>query len=180
MKIIAFAGMPFSGKSEAVKLAKEQEIPVIRMGDLVWDEIKKRGLELDDKNVGFVANEMRQRHGKNIWAKKTVEKIKVMNVKKTVVIDGVRNLEEIDVFKKDLGEDFVVIAIDVSDNIRHKRAMNRDRKDDSKDIRKIKERDQRELGWGLGSLIASADIVVSNEGNIDGFRKQVKDILEGL
>ena len=180
MKILAFAGMPFSGKTEAVQLAKDKGIPIIRMGDLVWDEVKKRGLELNDKNVGFVANEMRKKHSKNIWAKRTVKKIKSMDIGRLIVIDGVRNLEEIDVFKKELGEDFVVIAIEVSDEARHKRAMTRDREDDSKDINRVKERDQRELGWGLGSLIASADIVIPNEGDIDGFRKQVKDILEGL
>ena len=76
MKIIAFAGMPFSGKSEAVRIAKEKNIPVIRMGDMVWDEVKKRGLELNDKNVGTIANEMRQKHGKDIWAKKTIERVK--------------------------------------------------------------------------------------------------------
>jgi len=180
MKIIAFAGMPFSGKSEAVKIAQDKKIPVIRMGDLVWDETKKRKLELNDKNVGFVANEMRQKHGKNIWARKTVEKIRSMNVKNLIVIDGVRNLEEIDVFKKELGKDFVVIAIDVSDETRHKRALTRNRKDDSKDINKIKERDQRELGWGLGDLIATADIVITNEGNVEDFKKHVKQVLDGL
>jgi len=123
---------------------------------------------------------MRQKHGKNIWAKRTIEKVKLMNKADSIVIDGVRNIEEIDVFKKELGKDFVVIAIEVSDETRHSRAMNRDRKDDSKDINKIKERDQRELGWGLGNLIASADIIVTNEGNVDDFRKHVKDVLKDL
>ena len=51
MKIIAFAGMPCSGKSEAVQIAKEMNIIVIRMGDMVWEEVKKRGLTLDEKVV---------------------------------------------------------------------------------------------------------------------------------
>ena len=43
MKIIAFTGMPASGKSEAVQLAKDKGIPVIRMGDLVWEETRRQG-----------------------------------------------------------------------------------------------------------------------------------------
>ncbi|HIG99167.1 MAG TPA: AAA family ATPase, partial [Thermoplasmata archaeon] len=43
MKIIAFTGMPASGKSEAVQLAKDKGIPVIRMGDLVWEETQRQG-----------------------------------------------------------------------------------------------------------------------------------------
>ena len=172
--------MPFSGKSEAVKIAKEKGIPVIRMGDLVWEEVRKRGLELNDENVGFVAKEMREKHGKHIWAEKTVEQIKSMDDKGFLVIDGVRNIEEIDFFKKELGEEFIVIAIRVSDQTRYKRAMSRDRQDDSKDIEKVKERDQRELEWGLGQVIESADIMVSNEVDIDNFKKHVNKLLEGL
>ena len=79
MKILAFTGMPFSGKTEAVKLAKNRGIPIIRMGDMIWREVKNQGLELSDKNVGIVASKMREKFGKNIWAKKTLEEIKIHN-----------------------------------------------------------------------------------------------------
>ena len=66
MKIIVFAGMPSSGKSEAVNIAKERNIPVIRMGDMVWEETKKQGLEINDKNVGMIADNMRKKYGMDI------------------------------------------------------------------------------------------------------------------
>ena len=179
-KIFAFAGMPFSGKSEAVKIAKEMGIPVIRMGDMVWIEVKNRGLKLSYRNVGFIASKMREKHGKDIWAKRTLEEIKSMRKIETIVIDGIRNVEEIDFFKRNLGKNFITIVIEASDRIRQQRALNRNREDDSKNLKKIKERDKRELEWGLGDVIASADIVVSNEDNIDDFRKQIKVILEEL
>lgn len=177
MKIIAFAGMPFSGKSEAVQIAKNSNIPVFRMGDAVWDEVKARGLELNDKNVGMIADKMRKDHGMDIWARRTLDKIKSSDKTDVVVIDGIRNVEEIDRFKKDLGKDFVVIAIDASDETRYKRALKRSRQDDSKDLEKIKERDKRELRWGLDVVIASADIVISNEANIDEFKNKIRKTL---
>jgi dephospho-CoA kinase len=177
MKVIAFTGMPFSGKTEAVEIAKNMGIPVVRMGDSVWGEVRKRGLKLNDENVGKIADEMRKKHGKEIWARRTLEKIKSKENKRSIVIDGIRNIEEIEVFKKGLGQDFVVIAVEASSETRKKRAFGRDRIDDSKDINLIKKRDQRELSWGLGLVIASADIVASNEGNIDEFRKEIKKIL---
>jgi dephospho-CoA kinase len=180
MKIIAFTGMPFSGKTEAVKIAKNMNFQVVRMGDMVWDEVNKQGLKLNNKNVGTIANQMREKHGQDIWALKTINKIKSMGKIESIIIDGIRNIEEIDTFKRELGKNFVVVAVEISDKTRQKRALKRGRKDDSKDIKKVKERDQRELRWGLGSAIASADIVVSNEGSIDGFRKHIKEILERL
>ena len=180
MKIIAFTGMPFSGKTEAVKIAKNMNFQVVRMGDMVWDEVNKQGLKLNNKNVGTIANQMREKHGQDIWALKTINKIKSMGKIESIIIDGIRNIEEIDTFKRELGKNFVVVAVETSDKTRQKRALKRGRKDDSKDIKKVKERDQRELRWGLGSAIASADIVVSNEGSIDGFRKYIKETLERL
>jgi len=180
MKILAFTGMPFSGKTEAVQIAKDIGIQVIRMGDAVWNEVENRGLELNDKNVGMVANEMRKKHGMAIWAKRTIKKIKTLEEKDIIVIDGIRNIEEIEAFKKELGKDFLVIAIDVSNEARYKRAKKRGRKDDSKNLNEIKERDRRELGWGLGAVIASADIVVSNEGNIDDFKDKIRKTLDEI
>lgn len=180
MKIIAFAGMPFSGKSEAVQIAKDSNIPVFRMGDAVWDEVKNRGLELNDKNVGMMADKMRKDRGMDIWARRTLDKIKSLDEANIVVIDGIRNMEEIDRFKKELGKDFVVIAIDASDETRYQRAISRSRQDDSKDLEKIKERDKRELRWGLDVVIASADTVISNEGNIDDFRNKIRKTLNEI
>ena len=168
--------MPFSGKSEAVKIAKEQNIPVIRIGEMVWEETKKQNLELNDQNVGIIANNMRIKYGMDIWAKKTIEKIKKIKNIKILVIDGIRNLEEVETFKRELNNDFLLVAIQISDNLRYQRAMNRNRKDDSKDLVKIKERDKREISWGLNTVIASADIIISNEGPLEELYDKIKQI----
>ena len=203
MKILAFTGMPASGKSVAVQIANEYKIPVIRMGDAVWEETKKQGLVLNDKNVGKTANDMREKYGKDIWAKKTIEKIKTsFGREKRVVIDGIRNSEEIDLFKKELGNDFIVIdtppfvnivdpvkelgndfiviAISASEEIRRKRILARRREDDSIDVRDLEDRDRRELGWGLGEVIEHADVEIVNEGTKEEFREAVREIFESL
>lgn len=180
MKVIAFAGMPFSGKSEAVSIAKEMNIPIIRMGEYVWEETKSKGLELNDYNVGNTADTMRKKYGMDIWAKKTLEKIKSIKKGKILIIDGIRNIEEIETFEKELGNNFLLIAIQATDEIRYKRAMNRGREDDSKDLKLIKERDKRELSWGLGNVIASADIVITNQGSIDEFKKRINEVFNKI
>ncbi len=178
MKVLAFTGMPFSGKSVAVEMAKELGFPVVRMGDMVWGEVKRRGLPLTDETVGRIATTMRKEHGKGIWAQKTIEHIKTLGTVKTLIIDGIRNGEEIEVFKNSLGEDFVVIAITASDEIRYQRALSRGREDDSGNLEKIKERDEREKGWGIEAVIASAGIVVPNEGSKGNFIKHIRQILK--
>jgi len=180
MKVIAFTGMPCSGKSEAVKIAKNMNIDVFRMGDMVWEEVKNQGLTLDDKHVGAVADQMRKKFGKDIWAKKTLEKILKYHNLEYIVIDGIRNNEEIETFKNKLGRDFIVIAIIASDETRQKRFLNRGREDDSQNIQDLKERDKRELAWGLGSVIASADIVIPNEGSLESLKDEITKILDKI
>ncbi len=180
MKIVAFVGLPGSGKTEAVRIAKNEGLLAIRMGDAVWEETKKQGLELNDKNVGQVANSMREKIGMDIWARRTVERIKSFNKKDYVVIDGIRNIEEINLFKKELSNDFIIIAVDAPDEVRKKRTLSRRRKDDVDNLKSFKERDKRELRWGLGEVIASADIVISNEGSIDEFRDKIRKILDKI
>jgi dephospho-CoA kinase len=150
------------------------------MGDLVWEETKRQGKPLDDKNVGEIAHSMREKHGMNIWAKRTVEKIHSLKKSPLLVIDGVRNMEEIEYFKKELGMDFLVIAIDAPDELRRKRAISRGRTDDSKNLKDLEERDKREIRWGLQKVIADADIVIPNNGSIENFKKQVLTVLKKL
>ncbi|HEX59524.1 MAG TPA: hypothetical protein ENF26_05205, partial [Methanomicrobia archaeon] len=50
MKIIAFVGAPASGKTEAANVARELGIPVISMGDVIREELRRRGLPLTDEN----------------------------------------------------------------------------------------------------------------------------------
>ncbi len=180
MKIIAFAGMPFSGKSVAVEQAKQQNIQVVRMGDLVWAETRRQGRPLDDKNVGDVANTMRIHHGMDIWARKTVEFIKTLQPTDLLVIDGIRNAEEILFFKQNLGRDFLVVAVDAPDTLRHQRGLFRGRDDDSGTLKAIHERDEREIRWGLRDVIKNADIRIENSGSLEEFQSEVRKLFKKI
>jgi len=178
MKAIAFTGMPGSGKTEAVNVAKEMGLKVISMGDEVRNEAIRRGMELTDENVGSLANEMRIKYGKDIWAKKCLEKLREMK-EEIVVIDGIRNIEEVETFRKKL-KNFILVAIHASPITRYERLMKRGREDDSMKIEDLKAREKRELSWGLGNVIAMADIVVVNEGSLEEFKNKIRKILEDL
>ena len=166
--------MPFSGKSEAVQIAKDLNIPVIRMGDMVWEEVKKRKLNLTSENVGRVAHELRIKQGDDIWAKRTIKRILKMGISKCLVIDGIRNIKEITVFKDAFGADFLLISIIASDTIRHQRALTRNRIDDSNELEEIKKRDIREIQWGIKKVMRQADKSFYNEQSLEMFKNEIK------
>lgn len=174
--------MPGAGKSEAVLIAKEEGYPVFRMGDCIMEEVKARGLPLDDKNVGPIATEMRKTNGYDIWAKRTYEKIRTSpDVAKCrcVVIDGVRNVEEA-VFFRSVFDDFKLVAVDAPFEQRCERLIKRGRSDAPQTAEDCKRRDERELSWGLGKLIEKADLKIENTGTLEEFRTSFREIFDKI
>ena len=177
MRVVVFTGMPGSGKSEAVAVARGMGLPVVRMGDMVLAEVGARGLAPDPKNMGFIASELRRTDGPEVWAKRTIVRIDEMGIRDIVIIDGLRSLAELGTFKKRYGTELIVISIEAPKDVRFARLKARGRSDDSLDRKGFEDRDARELSWGIGEAIASADMRVDNEGTIDRLRQEISDIL---
>jgi dephospho-CoA kinase len=163
-------------------VAKARGIPVVRMGDMIWEEVERRGLPRDAKHVGEVANAMRQSHGKDIWAHRTVERVRkvVSGEHGLVLIDGIRNFEEVDAFRRDLGHDFLLVAIHTDPDHRFDRMKKRARADDSQDENVLKARDEREMTWGIARTIALADEMLVNDSTLESFRKKVASLLDRI
>lgn len=186
MRVLAFTGLPGSGKSEAVAQAREQGIPVVRMGDFVLQEVRARGLPEQEEHVGPVATGMREEEGDDVWAKRTVRAIRDNDVPglresaPLIVVDGVRSPAEVDRFRRELGDDFVLVAIVVADQTRHARILKRGRRDDADEAKTVIARDERERGWGLDKVIQQAEQQIHNDGSLAELKNQVRALLERL
>ena len=155
------------------------------MGDVIWDELRRRGLSLNDDNAGRIANELREREGMDAIAKRCIPLIRGIKAKgahkarkKVIVIDGIRGIAEIERFKKAFGTDFVLIRIDAPLMLRYERIKRRGRGDDLLSLEGFKEREERENRWGMGEAMNKADKVVKNEGSLEEFKEAIKRILE--
>jgi len=179
IRVIGFTGMPGAGKSEAVSVARSMGFEIFSMGDVVRCAASGRRVPLDDPSVGAFATEERRIHGKDVWAKRTAEKIRAEG-SRNIVIDGIRSIDEIDFFRREFGRDFVLIAIHTKSEERLDRILKRAREDDVRSMRELENRDTRELGWGIGSAIAKADIMIVNDSTLEEFRERVKETLLSL
>jgi len=177
MKIIAFVGMPASGKSEAATIAKKLGIPVVNMGDVVREETARRGLPPTDENIGGTGTVLRQEEGMDAIAKRCVPKIRLIRTP-VMVVDGTRNINEIEYFKKEFGNDFKLIAIHTPFDIRFERIRKRARSDDMNSIEELKRRDEREKSWGLDKAIEKADTTIDNTETIKKFQEKIRELLE--
>ena len=176
MRVCILAGMPGAGKEEFVKIALEDGYEVIRMGDVVRMETSNWGISPDDQGIGGFAHSERQIHGYDIWARRTVPMI----CKDPTIIDGCRGVAELEVFRREFGDQVVVIAIHTSPRIRFRRLRERNREDAPENWEEFLERDKRELGWGLGKVIVLADFMIVNEEDLETFQDVVRKFLAKL
>ena len=191
MKVIGVTGLPGSGKSVVSRTAKRLNIPIIRMGDVIREEAKKR-----NEKPGVVAVELRKEYGEFVVAERCVELIKkdietknnsdiyTKNKSRVKVpmcsiymIEGIRSQHEIEIFKKNFKE-FVIIAVHSTPVTRFKRLKKRMRPDDSREKSDFLLRDQRELNFGIGNVIATADYMVVNEGPLKKIKSIIRRIME--
>ncbi|MDH7564661.1 MAG: AAA family ATPase [Candidatus Bathyarchaeota archaeon] len=173
--VIGLAGMPGSGKSIVVNVAKENGYSVVVMGDVVREETAKRGLELTPHNVGKVMLDLREKEGAEVIAKRCIPKIDA-STRGKVIIDGLRSLHEVDEFKKYFPS-FRLLAIHSSPETRFRRLYNRRRSDDPDGWTVFHERDMRELCVGLGNVIAMAESIVVNEEAYDIVKERARNVL---
>lgn len=173
-----FCGMPGSGKSIGVEVAKDLGIPVFVMGDVVREEATRRNLPQTPQTLGKVMLQIREEHGPAVVAQRCVEKI-LRDSSRCIIVDGARSEAELAMFKKLLAP-VTLIAIHASPQVRFERLQQRGRADDAITLEEFQERDQRELDVGLGRIIAQADIMLVNEGDLDVLQAQVRQTLKTL
>ncbi len=176
LNLIVIAGMPGAGKSIISAAARDLGLPVYNMGDVIREETIRIFGRITPETMRETSRIVREKYGKTYVAIKTLERIKEKNG--TVVIDGTRSLDEIEVFKKK--GHVVILAIHASPKTRYKRLLKRGRPGDPSSWEDFVKRDMIELGFGLGNVIALADYMIVNESTIDYAYSEARKIIRSI
>ena len=178
-KVIALVGMTGCGKTEVADFLKEKGFPVVRFGDVTDDEIKKRGLVLNEENEKMVREGLRRDEGMAIYAKLNAPRIDKALEKNTVIADGLYSFEEYLFLNDYYGDKLVLIAVYASPKTRYKRLA-------SRKVRPLNEdeacsRDFSEIeNLNKGGPIVMADYNIINEGSVEELRANVEKIMKEL
>jgi dephospho-CoA kinase len=175
---VGIAGMPGSGKGVFRRAVQRMGYPVVVMGDVVREEVKRRNLKPTPENVGKTMLHLRKVDGPAAVAKQCIPKLE-KTTGRIVVIDGIRSLAEVEEFKKHF-PNFFVVAIHASPETRYRRLSRRKRSDDPPNWETFTERDQRELGVGMGAVIAAADHTIDNEGTSAQLNAEISRVMKEM
>ena len=180
MRIIGTVGLPGSGKGEAATVAREEGIPVVTMGDVIRAETRRRGLDPAEHH-GSVAQALREEEGVTAIADRCVPAVRDAaeeDAEGVVLVDGLRSMAEVERFQAAFGEDFLLLSIEAPFDLRAERLGSRGREATDTDREKLREREERELGFGMDELLANADLTIENTDSLDRFRERVRAVIE--
>lgn len=178
MLVIGIVGMPASGKGEFSRIAMETGVPVVVMGDVIRNAVRDAGLLPTDENMGKIANLLRKEEGMDAIALRCVPLVEGKNAS-LVLIDGIRGDAEVKIFRKNFPR-FKLIGIDSDFPLRLARVKTRGRSDDFQTEDELKNRDEREISWGLGRALEQADIHLPNNGTLEEYSLDVRNLLKKL
>jgi dephospho-CoA kinase len=176
-RLLLITGMPGSGKTTFADMLRDRGYKVFTMGDVIRHEIRMRNLEPTPENIGRMAEDIRKVDGEEAVAKRCIPLI-IGEPNNKVALDGVRSLDEVYVFEEAF--DVFTVAVHADPDTRYMRLKNRGRSDDPTNRQVFRERDHRELSFGMGNAIAMSDYIITNENGFESLEMGLEKVLKKL
>ncbi|MDD4860193.1 MAG: AAA family ATPase [Dehalococcoidales bacterium] len=179
VKVVAIVGMAGSGKSEAARVFEAHGYARVRFGDITDEELRRRGLPLNEQNERAVREALRKEHGMAAYAKLSLPRIEAALKKSNVVADGLYSWEEYKLLKDHFGDKFTLIAVATSPATRYRRLASRPHRPLTQE--EAASRDRAEIeNLNKGGPIAMADFVIRNDSAVTVLQKETERIIAQL
>lgn len=179
MKVVAIVGMTGAGKSETARIFEKHGFRKVRFGDITDEELRKRGLQPNEKNERYVREQLRKEHGMAAYAKLNLARIDRLLRLSNVVVDGLYSWEEYVLLKEHYGERLTVLAVWASPAARYGRLAKRAERPLTNE--EAAERDRSEIeNINKGGPIAMADFMIVNEASLEELERQVERVISTL
>lgn len=165
-----------SGKSEAVKFFVEHGFKKVYFGEVVMNEMKKLGLEINEANERKTRENLRNDYGMGAMAVKSLPLIEEFFKTDNVVIESLYSWEEFKILKDKFGENFKLLTVYTTKSIRYERLFKRsfrpltNEESISRDISEIENLDK-------GGPIAFTDYLIINDGSLQEMNEELNKYL---
>lgn len=179
--VVAIVGLPGAGKTEATNYIVEKTgWPKLYLGAVVFEELARRNLAVNEANERLVREELRKEGGMGIMASMNLEKIKeLLRTHRVVILESHYSWEEYLIFKQEFGEQFRVVAVHASPHTRAERMRVRPERPLTAD--ELQSRDYAQISnLHQAGPIARADFAIINESTHDAMHRELDSVLERL
>jgi dephospho-CoA kinase len=169
--------MAGSGKSVAGERLEALGFAKVYFGGLTIEEVKRRGLEVNERNERAVREELRRTHGMGAFAILSLPKIEeFLRQGKRVLIDGLYSFSEFKILIEKFGSGLLVVAVFTPRELRYERLAHRAVRPLTR--AEAASRDYAEIeNIEKGGPIALADYTIVNDGYKEKLIQQLNQIL---
>lgn len=179
-KIIAILGLPGSGKTEIINyLIGKYNWPKVYFGDVTFDETKKQGLEINEKNERMVREGLRDKYGRLYYASQIIKKIEELPGDSPILVESLYDWQEYLLFREKFGDDFITIAIYASPKLRYERLGKRLLRPLTPQEAQGRDYAQIENLFQAGPIVM-ADYNIDNTGAFESLFNQVDTIIGNI
>jgi len=181
VKVVAFVGMPGAGKSSCVTYLEQKKFPSVYFGGITIDEVKARGLEVNEVNEKIVREDIRAKEGKGAYANRIISQIEkyFSEGHKNVIVDGLYTWSEYKIFKEHFGSAVTVVAVAAARKLRHERLAKRPIRPLTEE--EITSREYAEIeNMEKGGPIANADYTIVNDSSQSEMIAKLDQILREI
>ena len=176
--IIGLVGNYCSGKDSIAEILVEMNFYHISFSNLIREELKRRKQEVTRDNLIKVGNELREKEGRDVLAKKALEQVKDGE---NYVFTSVRNPGEVELLRK--RNDFLLINVTAPDKVRLQRLISRNRENDPRTLAELKKKEALENtndpnAQQLDKVAKSAKVVINNDSTKEKLDEKVHKLVE--
>ncbi|MFH1290610.1 MAG: AAA family ATPase [Nanoarchaeota archaeon] len=181
--ILGITGTICSGHNAIGKILIEKGFQRFSLSDYLREEMTKKSIEINRKNMQDFGDELRKEQGNAILAKIVISKIEKG---KDYIIESIRNPGEVAEFKK--LNNFHLIMVDAPVEARFKRLLERGRDvDEPKTFEEFLEWEKRDLGIAQPAYgqqqkacFALSNKTITNDSTFEELKEKVEKLLEEL
>jgi len=183
--IIGVCGSIAAGKETLTSFFREKGFVYFETSAILKEMLAERGLEITRGNMQNLGDELRKKDGPGALMKIMLDRAK-KDLNKNYMFDSLRNDGEATFLKQNCN-DFVLIGVDASKELRFNRIISRGKPHDPKTWDEFLKVDNRDLndkdnsqGQQTQKLLDIADFKIINDSSLQSAMKQVEEIFNKL
>ncbi len=182
MQVVGLVGYIASGKSTISTHFVDRGFVYYKLSDAIREECLDRDLPITRVNLQNVGNELREKHGGAVLAQRVLELAKNND---QVVIDGVRNPEEVEYLRQH--SEAFILGVVAPQYVRMQRYLERasDRGEDGVTKVSFLRANQREKGVGeeesgqqVEACLELVDHTIHNTGSLDDLLLSCEELIQ--
>ena len=203
LRFVGVTGLPAAGKGAFVNLLRSLlaergvESRYYSLSDELRIEARRRGRPVERRVLRAIANELRLEHGSGVLSRMVTAKLRqelaALPAERplVVIVDAIRNPEEVEVLRRELGHAFVLVGVEAPLDVLLERIAARARADEPEEFVRQKEAARKMIlgefgknepahGHNIADCVAMADWRVDNSTSLEALAAATTNFIDNM